>query len=251
MMLRTFNYTNRRRIEQKDVTLALTDAGDGIPRLKAEFRFETSHYPPDAAVYIEAWHKETRQRLSCGTIARIAPPADNALDQIDLTGTTQFRVLVVDESGKHALILGAGEGFKASGGESDEENRSSLLAVVARPMGALPWTVEFANDGKPTLALNQHIPGAMEKMRSCPVFHALILPAAMRTILARLMTTQEIDQDGDVYLRWKAFALQFTDSEPDTEDAEAFEIWLDEVISEFSRRFDFCNRLADSLKEEE
>lgn len=249
-MLRTFNYTNRRKIDQKEVLIRLIDVDQRVPRFHAELRFDTGHYRPDAAVYIEAYYKETRQRFSYGVASRIVPPARTSLDQIDLTGTIQFRVLVVDESGKHALILASGEGFQADTGETDEENRSSLLAVIARPLGALPWQVEFANDGKPALVVNQHIPAALEKVRSNVVFQALILPAAMRIILAKLMTSREIDEDGEIYLRWKAFAMQFTDAEPDNEHTDAFDIWLDDVIREFSKRFDLCDKLASAFREE-
>jgi hypothetical protein len=250
-MLRTFNYTNRRRIQQKEVSIRTVGPDHEIPRLQADLNLDASDYPADATVYVEAYYKETRQRFCFGTIARIAPPADPRLNEIDLTGTTQFRVLVVDESGRHALILGSGEGFQTCAGETGEENRSSLLVVVARPMGALPWRVEFANDGKPILAINQRVPGAIEKVRSNAIFQALILPAATRVVLARLMGSDEIDEDSEVYLRWKAFAMQFTDVEPDTEDAGAFEDWLDEVVSEFAKRFDLCDRLADMFREED
>jgi hypothetical protein len=153
----------------------------------------------------------------------------------------------VDESGKHALILGSGEGLKETSGDAIAENRSSLLSVVVRQT-PVPWYVEFANDGRPTLVLSKTIPGALEKIRANPVFQALILPAAMREILSKIFRSEEIDQDSEVYLRWLEFVMQFAETEPNAEDGATFEIWVEEVVADFAERFQFCTRLAEAIK---
>lgn len=248
-MLRTFNYTGRRRIHQAEASFHVEITPGKSPRFSADIRLNEENYPKEASVYIDAWYKETRQRFSFGTVGRIEPPDNTALDEVESAEGIQFRILIVDETGEHALILGSGT-FRIAGEDPDDKDRKSLVSVVARDLGPLPWKVEFGEESRPTLCINRNIPGAIDKMRSDPVFQALVLPAVMHDILRRIFFTDEMDPDAEVYRQWLALVLTFTDLEPDDLDREAQERWLDDVVNEFCQRFDLVDRLSNLFRED-
>lgn len=193
-MQRTLNYTQRKRIEQKQAQFSFSDEDSEVPEFDVTFNLDFSDYPADATLYVEAYHKETRQRFSYGKVSRITPPQNRNLGQIDLSGPILFRVIIVDESGNHGLLLASGEGFRADEGE-DKDRRSSLLSVALRPLQQTPWKVEFETGGPPELSLNRSIPNALEKMRTDPVFQSLILPAALRQVLTFYMWNEDDESE--------------------------------------------------------
>lgn len=248
-MLRTFNYTGRHKILQKEASFEILEHADDAPSFNARFEIDHRDMPDEAKVYVETWYKETRQRFDYGTLGNIIPPTDRKLNQIDLSGSTNFRVLIIDESNEHALILASGEGFRYDSG--DDEGRSSLLAVKALPLDGLSWKLDFEDPDKPELIINSHIPNALEKMRSDAVFQALILPSAMSQILSRYLFSESSDMESEEFTKWLEFTQNFVDSSPVDMDIEEKEKWLDEVIEQFARRFEFSARLIDRYKEED
>ena len=247
-MQTTLNYTNRSKIEKQEVLFSFTEDQGKIPEFNVLFNFDTDAYPPDASVYVEAYHKETRQRFDFGKVSRIVPPEDRKLTELDLSGSIQFRVLIVDESGKHGLLLASGTKFNANS-DDNEINRSSILTVKSKPIGQIPWRVQIENGEPPILFLNSSIPNSIEKMRNDQVFQALILPAAFREILTFYLWNE--DEHSDEAKKWSAFANAFAEPKPTTQDPSELLAWVDEVVSEFARRFDLSDRLAHNLQEEE
>ena len=192
-MQRTLNYTDRSRIEKKQALFSFVEKNGRAPEFNVELDINADPYPESARIYIEAYHKETRQRFDFGTVHEIAPPANRCLDQIDLSGPTLFRVLIVDESGRHGMLLACGDQFRADT-DDNEDNRSSILAVRKYDMGQLPWRIYIETGAAPELHLNSRIQGAIEKMKSDPEFQSLILPAALREVLTYYLWNEE-DQE--------------------------------------------------------
>lgn len=248
-MLRTFNYTGRHKILQTEADFELNHEPGNPPEFNVTLRLDNRDMPGDAKVYVEAGYKETRQRFDFGTLSRIAPPANRVLNEIDLSGTTLFRIIIVDESSKHGLILASGEGFRYE--SDDQSNKSSLLAVSTHPLEELCWKIDYEDPDKPELIINKRIPNALEKMRSDSLFQALILPAAFHQILWRYLFSDDFDMDSESFGRWLSFTTTFLDGDPrDMDDIEK-EKWLDDVIKEFSKKFEFASRLIDIYKDEE
>ena len=246
-MQRTLNYTQRRRIEQKQAQFSFADKSAEVPEFDVTFGIDSSHYPDDAALYVEAYHKETRQRFSFGKVSKIVPPQNRKLEQIDLSGAILFRVIIVDETGRHGLLLASGEGFRADAAD-DEESKSSIFAVVSRPLNQIPWKVDFDTGGPPELCLNSSIPNAIEKMRTDAVFQSLILPAALKQVLTFYMWNE--DSDSEVSERWLSFASLFSDKPESNDPAELMD-WIEDVVDGFTARFDLCDRLNNELRGEE
>jgi hypothetical protein len=240
-MLRTLNYTGRKKIERADALFSFTDDQKEIPEFNVVFNLDPSAYPAGAVVYVEAHYKETRQRYSFGLLAGLTPPDNRELNEIDLSGPTLFRVLIVDESGKHGLLLASGEGFRADD-NGGEDNKSSILSVVTRPLGQLTWKVEFETGSMPELCLNNSIPNAIEKMRVDPMFQALVLPAALREVLMYFLWNE--DDDSEHGQHWMSFAELLADEKPHSNDPGELLNWVGDVVAEFSKRFRLIDRLV-------
>lgn len=249
-MQRTFNYTGRKKIDSHEALFSFSGSEEK-PAFDVIFNFDEKLYPDDASLYVEAYYKETRQRYSFGKIAGVTPPKDRLLSQIDLSGATLFRVLIVDESGSHGMLLASGEGFRADKVGNEDKERSSILTVASKPLGQLTWKVEFETGGIPELLVNNSIPNAIEKIRSDPVFQSLILPAALRQVLMYYLWNDCDDQEDEVYDRWMEFSENFVDVKPDSKDPLTLMDWIDEVVLSFSAQFDMCDRLLHSIKEEQ
>ncbi len=247
-MQRTFNYTGRRKIEQSEALFSFFGPEDS-PSFNVEFRFDAKEYPDDASLYVEAYYKETRQRFYFGTISKIVPPSDRGLTQLDLSGSTLFRIMIVDESGLHGLLLASGEAFRGDKDNNDDQDKTSILTVVKKPLGQLTWKVEFETGGVPELCINNSIPNAIEKMKSDPHFQALVMPAALRQVLIYFLWN-DTDEDDEIASKWMGFAKYFGEEKPDDNDPVRLINWVDDVVSSFSQRFEMCDRLLNAIKED-
>ena len=248
-MQRTFNYTGRIKIEQNEVVFSLAGT-ESEPEFDVVFGFDESQYPADASLYVEAHYNLTRKRYPFGAVSKIRPPKDKSLSGIDLSGSTLFRVLIVDESGKHGLLLASGEGFRADRNINDEKDRSSILTVVKKPLDQLIWKIEIETGGSPELCINSNIPNAIDKMKSDPHFQSLVLPAALRQVLIYYLWSDSYDQDDEIYNKWMEFTKYFGGEKPDDDDPLTLMNWIDDGVSSFSSKFNMCDKLLIAIKED-
>ena len=247
-MQRTFNYTGRKRIEQTEALFSFTGP-DETPSFAVEFRIRESEYPKDASVYVEAHYKETRQRYYFGKVSKIIPPEDSSLTEVDLSGPTLFRVMIVDESAENGLLLASGENFRADIDPNEEKDRSSIITVVKKDLGQQTWTLAFETGGAPELCINSKIPNAIEKLRADPYFQGLILPAAFKQVLIFYLWNEDLGET-EISKKWMEFAETYGEKMPDSNDPETLMSWVDDVVSEFSKEFNMCDRLLQGIKED-
>jgi len=249
-MQRTFNYTDRSRIGRNQARFSFCDSDLASSSFDVVFDIDARQYPANARLYIEAYYKETRQRFDFGTVANITPPKNRTLDQIDMSGPTLFRVLLVDEVGKHGKLLAKGEQFRADENE-DDNNKSSILPVKKYDLGQLPWKVHFESDCAPELCVNKRIENGIERLRTDPVFQSLVLPAALREILVHYLW-DDTEPDGDESCqRWMAFSSMFAEERPNTEDPSELFAWVEEVVAGFSERFHLADMLVNACEGDE
>jgi hypothetical protein len=249
---RTFNYTERSKIEKSHVTFSIADGGDETPEFNVVFNFDPSKIsaPERARVFVEAHYKETRQRFDFGTVAAITPPKNRRLDRIDLSGPTLFDVLIVDESGKNGRLIARGDAFHVAA-EDDESAKNSLLSIRRFQLGQVPWKVEFTPGNPPELLVNRAIPGIVERAKTDRLFQALVFPAALREILIHYLWNDE-DEEDEHFGRWIRFAEMMTeDQKPDSLDPSEIIAWVDRVVAGFAERFHLVDLMVDKGAEEE
>ena len=249
-MLRTINYTGRSKINRDEVRITVLDHPGSEPSFDAEFKL-IDRFPEGSAIYVEAYHKETLQRFSFGTVGNIKRPEDRRLTTVDLTGTTLFRVRVVDESGHIGRLLGSAEALRPEGSDGDD-NSDTLMILKTGPLGSLPWRVEVpSSGGKPSLILNNQIPDALNRAKSDPGFYALILPGALQQVLYHLLTNEPDEDDveeNEQRNRWIEMATKLECEPPETTDNEELSFWIDRVVEAFCRREDMTNALVTHLE---
>ena len=246
-MQRTFNYTGRKRVEQKHAQFHFEDSTGNVPVFNVQWNLDPSAYNPDAKLYVEARYKETRKRFDFGTIGKIVPPVERRLDGIDLSGPTLFDVFIVDESGQHGLLIASGTAFRADG--DDDKNRTSMLSVRKEAIGQLTWKVNFESGDLPELCISNQIANGIEKMRTDPHFQSLVFPAALREILMFYLW-DNTDEDDPGFQRWMAFASLYTDAKPDAADPVDAMAWIDDVVTGFSESFKLTDMLVNVDRED-
>lgn len=248
-MLRTFNYTGRKTIESSEAAFRLFLPPDISPYFSAELFLKEGKYPGDASVYVRAYHKETSQRFHFGIVDNIIVPDTLCLNEVESTENVRFEILIVDETKHNALILASGR-FKSTDEVEDEGRRKGLIVVKpSSDLGSSPWELEFDNkDPRPILLVNKMIPDPVYRMRSDPVFQALILPSVMRIIIQKLFFSVDVDDDGEVYQQWFAFVSMFDERDPRTLTDDEREEWENSIVREFSARFDLTENLSSALE---
>ena len=249
-MLRTINYTGRAKITRDEVEITLNDEPGLEPSFDAEFKF-LERFPDDSAIYVEAYYKETLQRFSFGTVGNVTRPTDRVLSAVDLTGTTLFRVRVVDESGQIGRLLGAAEALRPEGGY-DDDNSESLMTLKTGPLESLPWKVEAQHDGsKPCLVINNRIPDALNRAKSDPGFYSLILPGALQQVLYQFLLNELDDEDieaNEQRSRWIDMATRLESEPPETTDFDELSSWVERVVEAFCKREDMTSALVNHLE---
>jgi hypothetical protein len=238
----TINHTGRRKLKRSEVKISLHERPASPPNFDAQFAFKVGSLPSDAAVFVEAYHRNTQQRFSFGTVGAPKPPETTLLDELDLSGPVLFRVRIVDQADNEGQLLASASGLRAEG-DSDEEQRSSLIVVRSVPMGEQIWRMSFEDNSKPELLINNRIPDPIGQIKGDHTFQALILPAALRETLTFFIWNDEIDDDS-IQQEWINFAETLGGDRPSGDDANDQLVWIDDVVDAFSSKFKLCEMLV-------
>ena len=212
------------------------DAGGSLA-FDAEMQLEEYQLTQSATVYIEAYGRNLYRRFSYGCISLLAPPIDRALPEFTDAATVQFRVKIVDESGKHGRLLAVADRIHAQQPEDTAQNRICLLHVEYEDLGDRIWKLDLDGDW-PLLRVHKSIENIREIVRSDARFYALVYPSVTEQILTEIVIERGEDQiDPEDDTRWEALWLKFAASRVGP---------LHEAASEADRR-DWVRRAVDEF----
>lgn len=245
-MQRTINHTGRRKIESKEIQINMSEQENGVPVFDVDFSLNREKLPDKGSIYIEAYQRNTLQRFHFGTVGEIQKPENRTLDQLDLTSPALFRIRIVDETEHLGRLIASAERLTPEG-ESEEDQRSSLLVVRSRPLGQQTWKVVIDTGGKPELCINNRIPDAIGQLKNNPQFQSLILPAALRQVLMYFLWNED-DEEGSIAEEWITFAEHIADERPQVNDPLQLSNWIDDVVERFSDSFELCDLLLHKLE---
>jgi hypothetical protein len=248
-MQRTINHTGRRKIKRKEIRIHVHDDAGDVPSFDAEFNLDTATLPDHAAVYVEAYHKNTLKRFQFGTVTKIEPPPTRTLDGLDRTGPILFSVRVVDERTHIGRLIASVEQLKPET-DNEEEERSSLITLRSRPLGQETWRVNIQKGNKPELSINSRIPDAVGQLKHNPLFQSLILPAVLRHVLMFFLWDDNDTEDDPIADEWFRFAEHFATERPPGADTAQLLGWVDTVITQFSDHFQLCQMLLGKLEQD-
>lgn len=241
---RRINSTGRKRIPKERIKVSLTTTDPDEP-LRASVALDLAGlgFPLQATVVVDAYHRSTSMRFECGTVGDLKIPSALTLSELGNDGGVLFRVKVIDKEALTGRLLGAAERIRAD--EANEvDGRRSILPVIERNIGGEVWRLDI-DEGGPQLILNNRVPGISTRLLSNPMARGLLLPAAFRLVLLRLI--DEAMEDDPDETDWKVEWIRFTQSRlglpedlaslPQDDDGKAE--WIDNAVSVFCEKLDF------------
>ena len=243
-MKRRFNYTNRCKIPIEKISISLDRDEGSVRSFNATMDLNAMNLSSDAKVYVEAYHRTEVRRYDFGTVGNIVHPQDTELATLAYSENLKFRVLVVDESSQHGLILAHADRIKPV----SEGDRKSILPVdFSRDLRQQIWLVDFAEDeGAPVLLFNRKIPNIENIARSDPQFIMYVYPAVIREVLTHMIFVEGVESPSDPSMDWHGDWLEFARRilpgegppeilNPQNKDFENGDVkgWIDKVVEEF------------------
>lgn len=236
MPIRRLNYTRRRRIERDDLDILLHEESS-LPTFDARLTLDRYGFPPDARVFVEAYRQTTLARFDFGTVSVPRQPDDRSLRDFDSAAAILFRVRVTAASGRPGILLGVADGVRPRAPDETPDPRIPLLPSKPGDLGDEVWRVEF-DGGATMLVINKRLRDWKATVRD-PRFQALVFPAAMRSILTRILHVEGVrttQDDEDWRSLWLRFASSLPGSRPVPSQSEDDDDWVEDAVAALARR---------------
>lgn len=235
-MKRTFNFTNRLRIEKSRIDITILEAvGSEAPLFAAQLDFEGLELPPEARIVISSYRLSFAMRFDWGTVENPTPPEDRRLTETPVNPRFRVMVLAPDGSGR---IYAMCDRITPSRGEAGA--KSLLWLDEVDDLGQEVWRLD-TREGHPTLDVNQAIGNISTDARHSGMFRSLVIPEVLRSILRQALIEEDADPDGESgeWEDWMEFLQQFDVGQlpqpgPDGKrDPEGTHRWIDHWVNAF------------------
>lgn len=231
------NPTDLKEIARKDVALSAMSIGD-VKHVSLT-RLDLSNYalPGDSPVILIARAGSTSNRFEIGTVNAWSR-APWPLHEIDPSAVLRFRLLVRDPNS--TKLLASAENLRVAG-DGDSE---SLLPIETKDLGQLMWRVSIGEDG-PVLLCNQKVFTTGASAEGYVPFTALVLPEALRQILAYLAEEPEkLEEESGPWEPWGTWMEHLgLPRRPNSTDDEDKEDWIRLAIDRFCNAHRFVDQM--------
>lgn len=243
MPIRTFNYTERKRILREDAKITIREDKNGY-FFDVDLSLKEYNLPAEASIYIEAYRQTQYMRFNFGQVGRLRYPEDRKLTIFSSTEGVLFRVKVVADSTPRGLLLAEADQIHPRKLTDDDDSRIPLLPVTNESLGDDIWRLEFEGD-QTILKVNSNL-GEWRILARDPMFVSLVYPAVFRLILIRILV-QEKHHDTEDLDDWRSRWLRFAISLPGVcaiPDEKGIELddWIDDTVAAFSRHHYFLSQ---------
>lgn len=235
---------NRQKIAQSDIKIALETIGKA-KRFTADLKLHGYRLPSDARIFVDARQLMETIRFDLGTVGK--PSARVARDISRLHGErVTFDVNVITPSG--AQKLATAEAIRPVNELTGAPGSVPLLPVDAsRDLDGLVWCIEYiekfgGRTDAPVLCIDQSaVNGAASTFLQDSAARALILPAALREVLIRILVMDEhpFEPKSEEWPdSWLRFAAKLTcDDVPSAEAPKDDKLcFVDQASKAFSRQ---------------
>ncbi len=251
-MIRKFNYTGRKKIKRSNVGIDLLRNEDGKRFFNVHLHLDGMALPPNAHVYLEAYHRSGYQRYDFGTVGDRKTPANRILSNFSESAMPLFRVKVVDNSTSHGRILASVDKIRAANIDAMPAGSQSLLYVEYDDLGNRIWQLDLDGDW-PILKLNQHVEEISLLASTDNRFLSLVYPEVLRQILKRIIIEDDHtdpDCDDDWPSLWLQLACRLPGSPmPPQVSKPEQNLWIEKAVESFCRNFDMLEKFNMSLKD--
>lgn len=247
-MKRSYNYTDRKRINQKDFSISRYEAGSSY---EFSLTFANKHnydFPKSAEIKVEAYVGSSVERFSLGTWQEPLFDRRIPIKQFSVTDEVKFRLKIVNESEPYKPLLGLRESINPVSFGENGQKRKGILPVKATDLGNRLWQLEWDDESSPRLLVNNKISESKDInaiARADPDFLGLVFPSALEAILLKLIQNDALDEEEG---EWRLFCKQFTNDPPPLYDYGAEEddteitAWVNTIIDAFCYQFDVVSK---------
>lgn len=246
MTVKRINYTGRVKLTRENANIVIHPPRSSEEPATFEAILDLTRLLPvyaDARVFVEAYHRTTRQRFDYGTVAATKEPTLEArnLNAFADWRLVHFRVRVSDVTKSAGRILALADRIKPQGLEDQEE--ADLVRFCDADLDGRLWDMDFDDNG-PIVQIEREAGGAQEVGRS-DQFRASVYPEILRRTLQRALIEDEAAWDDDEHWlsKWYEGFLKakLNMPAPPTESVATKSEWIEQAVICFARRF----RLAD------
>lgn len=238
-MIITTNPTHRKSIAREQIVLSLNRKS--VPFMTFDCQVPglgDLGLPPDAQVYVEAYHQAVYMRFDFGTVGAFSPPKDRSLSEFYDGAPVRFRIKVVDVSQNVGKILADADDVRPARPDEDSNVESLVPIHLVGGMGQVIWRVAWDNND-PVLELNQAETGIKEAIAGNSLYSSLVMPAVFREITSRVFFD---GLEGATAAKWKLLVSRFQgDPVPDEDDELARLDWLDIATYNYAEQFRFLD----------
>jgi hypothetical protein len=239
-MKRTFNYTGRRPILRKDVSVIVRSTGSGWT-FDADLRLAHYKFPHNAEVWVEAHRQNLWMQWSWGTFSAIRVPVNRQLAEFDVPDGVIFRVRVALPAGQESRkLVGEVDGIQpVKAGEADDRRRH-LIVPVPDALDQELWKLDLEHE-PPQLLVNRDAKPSWKELARSPHFVALVYPEVLRQILTKVLVNEDWCDDeecADWQSDWIRFARNLGGLPPIPMAGLELEreAWVEEAVAAFARR---------------
>ena len=242
-MKRTFNYTNRQRIERKDVQFRLIESLPKGTLIGVNLDLSDYLFPATAKAFLETQGESTFARRELKNPFDPYYHEQVLLDEADVNDSTKFRFRVV-ESEASGRMLGISVPIPLANPADTISKQDALLPVKWGDTGQEIWRIDNIPIDGPTLYLSRALQDRYAQFAADPMFVACVVPQAFRRILEFALID---DDDTDVheedtwFNQWYRWMMAIPDmrrvaSRLDDEIGnENLPDWIDEAVEVFAK----------------
>lgn len=246
--MKRFNYTGRRKILREDISVRLRGEFSDKPVVDVSVELGDYNLSSNSTVFLEGQSKTRFSREVIGKVSSSVRKNAITLEEFDDADGLSFRIKVVDE--RSGLLEAIAENIKPHDKDNKpDQNHKSILPVASADLSSygVLWRVSYI-DQNVTLQIEQELGNKDHVVRSL-LFRGFILPAAMRQILTKIVSSEwdsELSDPEDLSTRWLLFARQLGAESPDAK-SDDHEDWLDETVRLISDRINVRNKIMEEF----
>lgn len=237
------NPTGLVEIEKQRLSVVLED--DKARRAFSLARLDLTDLklPPQLNVVVIASRGNTEERVDLGPVQSF-DKGFRTLNEIGNDGTWGFRILLV-QPGSPRLVAAA-ENIRPDG----QGDSSAFIAIERADLGERTWEVEVKElDGRAVIRFSQDMFQSSGEAEGNLLFVSLVLPEAIRQLAVWVASRGVLaDAAWEPFKSWLTMH-QITD-EPDQEDTDSQQAWVDRVVEAFCNRFRFVSRFSEQKPKE-
>src|SRR5579859_3761123 len=155
-MIRRYNFTDRKKILRKYVSLRMFTGEAGFQEFEVTLDLSSYDFPVGTAIFIEAYYRSSMMRFPMGLVSenqRFYTYRNTLSDLQD--PQVNFRIKLVDQSQHLGRLIGIADKIQTFNENSKQIVRVGLLPVKFTDLNDQIWMLDIPSDGTgPVLCVN-------------------------------------------------------------------------------------------------